>query len=228
MTGHIIPLHGEAHKDAQLLLSWFVTGKLSPEERARVAAHLDTCPDCQADVQFERKLDRRPIPANLDADHAWKVMQQRLDAQLRGTAAPTWLSKLGSRLRKGWDGYGAWLGWAVALQATILLVFVMFGLDRHIDQHTDRPGEQQLRYHVLSSSTPTPVGNMVVIFRPEVRLGELKSLLAANHARLVDGPNGADAYLINVPGPQRAAALNRLRAAAAVVMAEPVDASDAR
>jgi hypothetical protein len=64
---------------------------------------------------------------------------------------------------------------------------------------------------------------MVVIFRPETPEREIRAALAGVDGHIVDGPSGADAYVLQVPAGQRAGALARLRAAHNIVLAEPVD-----
>ena len=64
---------------------------------------------------------------------------------------------------------------------------------------------------------------MVTIFRPETSERDIRAALADAGARIVDGPTGADAYVLSVPAAQRASALAKLKARPNVVMAEPVD-----
>jgi hypothetical protein len=71
----------------------------------------------------------------------------------------------------------------------------------------------------------TAVGNVIVVFRPDVRESEMRRLLKGSEARLVDGPTAANAYVLRVPQAERAAALSQLRNDAAVVLAEPLDAA---
>ena len=78
-------------------------------------------------------------------------------------------------------------------------------------------------YHVLGARTAPAVGNVLVIFRPETPERNMREALRASHARLVDGPTAADAYVLFVPQNERAAALSALRARPEVVMAQPID-----
>jgi hypothetical protein len=81
----------------------------------------------------------------------------------------------------------------------------------------------QPSYRALSSTPPPQSANVIVMFRAETTEAELRSLLDANGARLVDGPTATDAYLLRVAPTSRAAALARLQADRHVVMAQPID-----
>ena len=82
-------------------------------------------------------------------------------------------------------------------------------------------------YHALGAAPAPALGNVVVIFRPDTSERELRQTLVANHARLVDGPTAADAYVLHVPAAERAGALTRLRGRADIVLAEPIDSGAA-
>ena len=71
-------------------------------------------------------------------------------------------------------------------------------------------------------------GNVIVVFRPDVRESEMRRLLKDNDARLVDGPTAANAYVLHIPDAERGAALARLHSDTAVVLAEPLDAAALR
>jgi tRNA A22 N-methylase len=67
----------------------------------------------------------------------------------------------------------------------------------------------------------------VVVFQPNTSERELRRILQARNARVVDGPTVTDAYLISVPDASRAQALQALRAESAVKLAEPLDGGSA-
>ena len=70
---------------------------------------------------------------------------------------------------------------------------------------------------------PAPSANVIILFRPDATEAGMRDALRQSGASLVGGPTDADAYLLSVPAPQRATALERLRADSEVVMAEPID-----
>jgi anti-sigma factor RsiW len=197
--GRIIRLHDENHWALQRLLPWYVNGTLGADERAKVEAHLAGCSDCQAELTFERLLHAQVAGLPLQAQEGWTQMQSKMAAQ-----APRRTKTLRAPMV-------AWTGWAAA--AALLVGVVVLAT----------PYAQTGQYHALGAPPqPTP-GNLVVIFRPDTPEKAMRAAFNADGARLVDGPTGADAYVLSVPGPRRAAALARLRARADVVLAEPVD-----
>ena len=201
--GRIIKLHDEGHWALQSLLPWYVNGTLSAAERAKVEAHLASCADCQEELKFERLLHGQVAALPLGAEDGWKQMQARLAAEPPRPA----------RVRRA--PMLAWTGWAAA--AALLVGVVVLAA----------PYAQSGRYHALGAQ-PQPVpGNLVVIFRPDTTEKAMRAAFNADGARLVDGPTGADAYVLSVPAARRAAALARLRARPEVVLAEPVDPGSA-
>jgi hypothetical protein len=63
-------------------------------------------------------------------------------------------------------------------------------------------------------------GSVVVVFNPRTSEAELRRMLRAAGARVVDGPTEAGAYILDLPANMQAAALKALRAEPEVVLAE--------
>jgi anti-sigma factor RsiW len=213
--GQVIPLHGEGHQDLQDLLPWYASGQLDAADHARVETHLATCPDCQAEVRFQRQLGARIADLPMEIEHGWSAMRLRLeqDAGARPRrVAGAWLDRIRSGL-----GLGApWLGWAAA--GAMLLVAVDWTSSR----------TPAARYHALGASPEAAAGNVVVIFRPDVTEKAMRETLVANRARLVGGPTAADGYVLHVAPAERPAVLAKLRGRADIVLAEPIDGDAAR
>jgi hypothetical protein len=225
MTGRIIQLPADRHREIQSLLPWYVAGALDEAEQAEVRAHLAGCAECQAELSVEHRLsealDALPADAGaLDVEHGWKAMRQMMDKEPRkkGSFLAAWTTWLGGGRGKERSPEAPWLHWALAAQFCLVLLLGV-GLWR-----TAQPA----RYHVLGAAPVSAAANVVVIFRPETPEKVMRTILRANEARLVDGPTEADAYLIHVPEAGRAAALAHLRRQAQVVLAEPVDAGQTR
>jgi hypothetical protein len=89
-----------------------------------------------------------------------------------------------------------------------------------------RPAADPADYHVLGSGVAAG-GNLVVVFQPNTSERDLRRILQAQNARVVDGPTVTDAYLISVPAAGRAQALQALRAESAVKLVEPLDGGSA-
>lgn len=118
-----------------------------------------------------------------------------------------------------WWGMGAanqptWLRWALAAQWVLIVGLVALLV---------RPDDPAPAYRVLGNSVGNPVGNLVVMFQPTTTERELRRILQAQGARVVDGPTVTDAYLLSVPDENRERALQALRADPAVKLAEALD-----
>jgi anti-sigma factor RsiW len=221
MTGRIIRLHGDPHRDVQSLLPWYVTGRLDAAEQAEVEAHLSACPECQAELKFERRLKAEIVGLPMDVERGWALLQRRMELNppKRAGRAPirAWLTEAGREASRGWRAGGPWLGWAM-VAPLMLLVFAV----------RTQPPTQAARYHALGAAPVSAAGNLVVMFRPDISERALRQTLRASHARLVDGPTSTDAYVLQVPAADRTAALATLRARAEVALAEPIDSDEPR
>jgi hypothetical protein len=201
----IIRLHDDNHWELQRLLPWYVTGRLDPAEHARVEAHLAACEECQEEVRFERTLAETVKDLPLDAEVGWRRLERRLRAEPEQGASAT----RSSAVRAG----AVWGGWAVAACALVAAGVTVL----------PREQSSNAAYHALGAPHSVSPGNMVVIFRPETPERAIRAALTGVGARIVDGPTGADAYVLQVPAAQRSQALARLRSGPNIVLAEPVD-----
>jgi len=213
--GNIIRFADERRHEAQLLLPWYVTGRLDADEAARVEAHLAACPECQAELQLERRLSTEVTNLPLETEHAWAGMLNKLRHPRRPARAAfgEWISAAAGRSLASLRAGAPWLGWAAAAGLGVL-VFASAPV---------QPAKGPAPYHALASAAAPPAGNVVVVFRPDAREQTIRRALREAGARLVDGPTAADAYVLQVPSGSRERALSSLRARRAVVLAEPVD-----
>jgi hypothetical protein len=203
--GRIISLRGDDHHEFQALLPWYAVGRLETAEHAQVEAHVNGCPDCQAELKFDRRLRVEVSDAALDVEQGWRLIQDRLDAPPLG-------QREGQASRWTRRDAAPWLGWAVAA-ALLLVVFAALA----------PPAQRSARYHVLGASQADARGDMVVIFRPETTERQMRDALNASNARLVDGPTSAEAYVLYTPPSHRTVALAALRANPLVTLAQPID-----
>jgi anti-sigma factor RsiW len=211
----IIPFNRDRdrHDEVRLLLPWYVTGRLEAGEHAKVEAHLRECAECQKELRQEQRLDVAVGALDFDVEHGWADMRRRLQP------APSWRARVASWRPRAMAALGVvttpqGLGWAVGVQlalvlsATTLLVAIT------------RPAQ----YHALGSAQAPAAGNVLVIFRPETSEAELRGVLVASDARLVDGPTSAGAYVLAVRPATRSTTLNALRERPQVLLAQPIDA----
>jgi len=222
------PLHAEA-QDA---LPWLANGTLAGAELERVQAHVATCAGCRADLALLRTARAAGPGPDLDWDpeRALARLQPRLLSQLQtldGTAqdapalaaapdqpVPGLLQRWRTRLAAN---DGRWLRAAVAAQFCGIAVLAAL-LARPADR-ADAPDT----YHALGAAGAHDAARLVVTFRPDTPEAEMRRIVRAGGARVVDGPTVTDAWLLGVDG-DTAPVLARLRAEPAVTLAEPLTA----
>jgi anti-sigma factor RsiW len=213
--GKIIRLRDALHEETRLLLPWYATGRLEPDDAARVEAHVNGCARCRAELKLERRLKAEVADLPSGVDHGWAAMLERLQPPpARRALGWSWFT---NRAGGPWRAGRPWIGWAVAAGAGAVLVVGALS--------PRAPTPAAAAYHTLATPPAVRPGNVVVVFRPEATEAQIRAALTAGGARLVDGPTAADAYVLNVPASQRERALASLRASGQVVAAEPVDAA---
>lgn len=222
MNGRIFRMDIPAHQAVQELLPWFVSGQLAPDEAQRVQEHLQTCAECRRDLEWERDMRTEAssandaLPAGVDMERALAKLMPALGPQEQSVPAPAAapVQRPVSWWRAAAANQPSWLRWTVAAQwvAIIGLGALLLRLD-----------SDPAPYRVLGSAVSNG-GNLVVVFQPNTSERDLRRVLQAQGARVVDGPTVTDAYLLTVPAANRDRALQALRADQAVKLAEPLDA----
>lgn len=203
MNSHVATPDPLVHQAVQQMLPWLLAGTLEPAELAIAEPHLRDCAECRADLAWQRRL-RAAAPAAddaFDADRAFAQLLPRL-----GPQEP----RIGvlARWRRAAAANDAWLRWtALAELAAIGVLSFMLA----------SPAPD---YRAMGA--PAADGNAVVVFRPDTSERDMRRILKAAGARVVDGPTVTDAYVLALPAAQANATLARLRAEPAVTLAQPL------
>jgi cysteine synthase len=87
-----------------------------------------------------------------------------------------------------------------------------------------RPDTNAGAYRALGAAQRA-AGDAVVVFQPDTTEREMRRILQASGARVVDGPTVTSAYVIALPETQAPAALAHLRAEPAITLAQPLGAA---
>ena len=218
MSGRILPLKGSEHTEVDALLPFYVNGTLQGEELERVAQHVAGCEHCRREADWLREVfaacdEIAPIPDTPLADTS------RI-AELAGRIAAS-----AQHERGGWRGrvstaWAATQPWTRMLMAAQLAGLAVLGTMLVSEQRDEAP------YRTLGASTrAAPAGDSIaVMFDPAITEGEMRRLLGAAGARIVDGPTSTAAFVLEVPAGQSAAAVAKLRAERKVLFAEPLGA----
>jgi hypothetical protein len=198
------------HETARELLPWLLAGTLDSAELAKLQTHLPTCPQCQAELEWERKLRAALPPPDgaFDADRAFAKLLPRLGPQEARVGVV-------DRWREAFAANSAWLRWTALAQLAAIGV-----LGVTLARLDSSAGD----YRALGAA-PRAEGDAVVVFKPDTTELEMRRILQASGARVVDGPTVTDAYVLALPAAQAPAALARLRAERAVTLAQPLGAA---
>jgi hypothetical protein len=197
------------HETVQRVLPWMLSGTLDIDELERITPHLDSCAECQAELAWQRGIITAEEPASaLDVDRAFAALKPRLGPQEQPVGTV-----------KGWRDTpavnGNWWRWAVAAQMLVICGMAVLLL---------RPADTDSSYRALGAQA-APAADAVITFDPATSEGEVRRILRASGARLVDGPTVTDAYLLSLPPADAAGALTRLRSEKAVTLVRPLNAA---
>jgi len=209
----ILPFTVDPHRETRDLMPWLITGRLEPEEQARVEAHLAACEACSLELAGERALAGEVAELPIATGIGWAAMRDRLDTAARQASFVPAPPPVRRRFTM------AQIGAMLAAQAALLAAAVTITL---------RVEAPIAPYHALGAAPAAVAGNAIIVFRPDARESDISRLLKANDVRLVDGPTAANAYVLHIPDAARAPTLDRLRSNAAVVLAEPLDTAALR
>ena len=201
--------HRDSHQEAEELLPWYATGRLEEADRIKVEAHLSSCARCRDELTFERRVIHDVRGSVPEVDAGWARLSGRIEAD---RPAPRYIPRTAG---------SAWKFFRQPAVATLAAAQVGFlVLSAGVLVSLSRP-----TYHALGSPPTTPSADVIVIFRADATVGDIRDTLRASGASMVGGPTSADAYLLRVPLSRRQQALAQLRSDDDVQMAEPIDGS---
>jgi len=213
MNGRILQFEGRCHDEAMRLLPWLVTDRLDDSERAWLEPHVANCADCRGEVAALREVQmacqdvaRSGSAAGdedaSDIDRGWRRLRTRLQPPMSAFDPARRQRRPPPQRRPRWQR------WVLAAQAAVIAVLAvaLWG--------EPPPAE----YRTLGAAPAASGGNLVIVFDPHLDESQLRSLLLASQARIVDGPNDAGAYVLAVPGARLPMVQDALRAAPGVTL----------
>ncbi len=190
-----------------LSLAWYAAGKLSDSEQRRVAAHLETCAECRAELQsvtqvhseFRQALKSEPRPS----PRARATVMARINAAHANKPVAGFFAPLVDWLR-----VPAVPRWAPA--AALLLAVIPIGL---LLRQTPEP--LATLPEITTRGLPTAPTRLNVRFNPQATDLQIRELLGVLGARIVDGPGATAEYLIELAAADPATTAERIKAARA-------------
>ncbi|MCC6195076.1 MAG: zf-HC2 domain-containing protein, partial [Burkholderiales bacterium] len=170
MTGHVLPFDAATHKVVDVLLPWFANGTLETDERALVEQHLGRCPRCRQEIEWLRELHAAcaaaAVPGASPAMH-------RIRERLLQPRPPGW--------RAGWQRIPSWSRAAIVAQLVLII-----GLGGAFLAASDA---RLAPYRTLADPGSSPAtAPLVAVFDPATPEFDIRRMLRAAHARIVDGP----------------------------------------
>jgi anti-sigma factor RsiW len=214
MIGRVLRFGKSQHQSLQELLPWFLNGTLQGDEAARVEEHLGQCAECSSELKCLQALqiDYRASELAPEAEASLAKLRARLHEAIPARRP---LRRAPSRTGRPTATIPIWAKLALAAQFALV-----FGLGWQVLQ----PDRAVLAYHTLSAAggPEHAAGSLVVVFDPGTAQRDVGRILRASGGRVVDGPTASNGYVVAVPDGGLNAALTRLRAEPAVVLAEPL------
>ena len=187
------------HARASELLVWMVNGRIEPADSRWLSEHLDGCASCRRELGVERRV-RDAVAREPTVEFAPQASFNRLweriegerdmaapDAPDAGGAAQEVSPESAPRAQR-WQKR-AWLPVAMAAQAAVILL--LCGV---LWQRSTAPA-----YRTVTDSAPGPVatGDVIkAIFSDDVRLADVKEILASTELSVVSGPSEAGVYTL--------------------------------
>lgn len=177
----------DTHAEAWALLPWLANGRIAPEDREWVEAHLQGCEECRAELATQRLVASHVTgfetasrsPGTSDEQRSFNKLWARIEAMESSDAAPApeTVGNVASPPRS--SRTVRWLAAAVVVQAIGLgILGVAVNSGRGADE-------------IQTVSTPEPDTSLPAVritFAPETPIATVNTLLMHQGLTIVDGP----------------------------------------
>jgi Putative zinc-finger len=184
------------HSRAAELLPWMVNGTLAGPDAAWLDVHLEGCATCRAELVVQRRVRdaiARESTVQFAPQASFNRLWKRIEAEAAEPAAPAPATGVGAaparRVAPAAGRPGSWVRVALAAQAAVILVLcgVLW----------QRPGTGA--YRTVTDAAPGAVSGQPVvkaIFDDQVRLADVKEILAGAGLVVASGPSEAGVYTL--------------------------------
>ncbi|HVW67667.1 MAG TPA: zf-HC2 domain-containing protein [Steroidobacteraceae bacterium] len=206
------------HEDAWLSLPWLVNGRISPAERARVEAHIETCAACREELTSQRLLCSaltEPDRVTYAPGPSFRKLMHRIDGAAAEEAS-TGATRAAHDTRS-WRPPG--LAWAASVILAVGLTGAVTTLYR----------SSHAAYMTHTDTVSVTPDVLHIAFDRSLTVGDATEVLRSNGARIIEGPDstgiiGVTANMTDAKHPGREMHLlaERLRADPRVRWVEPL------
>ncbi len=228
----------DPHAETARSIPWLVNGTLRGEAATSLREHLAACPDCQASYEMEKRLYeamRAEGPLVFAGEPSFQKLMTRIEGVERlATEDPAQSVMRSSTPAQRQRRHGSsrasvavrWLAAAVLVESAGLGLFAWRW----------HPSSETSSAHYVTLASPARIygasARVRVVFRSDLSLHDLATLLHAVGAHVVDGPTDANVYTLGFTDQvsstdQLDARLAALRAQSAVLFAEPASSNGA-
>lgn len=179
--------------EIELLLPWYITGKLTRADIVRVETYLDQYPDARKRMKLLHAERDETIMLNRSgntkpATSPNQLLNQIVGAKQRGKSQL--LQWIDGRLR---TPFGGWRHWAGA--AAMLLIMIQAGA---IYMLARNPSDGQYR-EATESSGPVSQGTFLLVqFAENASLTDITALLQDLNMTIVDGPKAGGLFKLRI------------------------------
>lgn len=178
----------DTHAEAWALLPWLANGRLAPEDREWVEAHVQGCEECRAELAAQRMVASHvareeastPLPVASDEQKSFNKLWARIEAAESASRAATGTTGAPVPVPRS-SRTTRWLAAAVVVQA-IGLGILGFALGGN-------SGSAGNNFRTVSDVTPRLNAPAVrLVFSPDASIDSVKTLLVHQGLSIVAGP----------------------------------------
>ncbi|WP_373635692.1 zf-HC2 domain-containing protein [Yoonia sp. SS1-5] len=166
------------------LIPWYVNGSLPEDEAATVAAHSETCPDCEAEIARQQVLAKKVAttdPFDAPLARSWDSLRAQIEADATArTPQPA---------KRSW--FAGLHGGVLALMGTVAVACVLVV----VQVSAPRDGE----FVTLTSGGSETATQIKLLPAADVDASMLNALLAAQGMTITDGPSETGVYTADLP-----------------------------
>ena len=210
----------DTHAEAWSLLPWLANGRIAPEDREWVEAHIQGCDECRAELAGQRMVATQvnrdeaaaPPSASSDEQRSFNKLWARIEAA--EAASPAASGTTGADLPVARSSRTVrWLAAAVVVQAIGLGAF---GLALNTSDHGD--GD---KFHTVAVVEPRLNAPAVrIVFAPGASINTINTLLAHQGLSIVGGPGTSGNFTAEL-SPDAVASGASAESVAAVISKDP-------
>ena len=184
----------DTHAEAWALLPWLANGRIAPEDREWVEAHVQACAECRAELASQRLVashvnrdeSASPQPVASEEQRSFNKLWARIEASESASAPATGTTGVAVPVPRS-SRTVRWLAAAVVVQAIGLgiLGLTLSNQDTGANDVFETVTKPEARLNAPAVS---------IAFAPQTSMGTVNTLLTHQGLSIVGGPGSAGNY----------------------------------